>query len=167
MATPVRVAVEAPAWRSAHEVIRLHTRSEVQFVDITADIAGLVRRHWLWAGLVNVQTRHTTTGIVVNEHEPLLLEDFRRTLQRVAPRLGGYAHDDFRRRGPVPAGERANGHAHCRALLLPCHATVNVVDGELVLGRWQRVFFVELDGGQAREVAVALLGVAEGPRAAG
>jgi secondary thiamine-phosphate synthase enzyme len=161
---PLRSAAH---WATAHERLRIHTTAEIQFVDISDEIAALVRRHRLRAGLVNVQTLHTTTGIVVNEHEPLLLEDFRRTLQRVAPRLGGYAHDDFRRRGPVPAGERVNGHAHCRALLLPCHATVNVVDGDLCLGRWQRVFFVELDGGQAREISVAICGVADGggPRA--
>lgn len=168
MGSPAVVPFRSAAgWTAAHDRLRLHTRTEVQFVDITEDVDRLVRRHRLQAGLVNVQTLHTTTGIVVNEHEPLLLEDFRRTLQRVAPRLGGYAHDDFRRRGPVPAGERVNGHAHCQALLLPCQATVNVVHGELCLGRWQRVFFVELDGGQAREVSVALCGVADrgGPRA--
>lgn len=156
-------------WTVASECLRLQSVTEVQFVDITDAVARLVRRHRLRAGLVNVQTRHTTTGIVVNEHEPLLLEDFRRTLQRVAPRLGGYAHDDFRRRGPLPVGERVNGHAHCRALLLPCHATLNVGDGGLCLGRWQRVFFVELDGPQAREVSVGLCGVTDGagPRAVG
>lgn len=158
MATLPRVAIEPPAWRCAHEVIRLHTRDEVQFVDITDDLAGLVWRHRLRAGLVNVQTRHTTTAIVMNEHEPLLLEDLRRTLERLAPRLTGYAHDDFRRRRHVAPGERVNGHAHCRALVLPSHAVVNVAGGALQLGRWQRVFFVELDGGQAREASVMVLG---------
>ena len=158
MATPAHWPhVTTSAWGSAHEVVRLHTRGEVQFVDLTEEIAGLVRRHHLQAGLVNVQTRHTTTAVVVNEHEPLLLEDFRRALQRVAPRLAGYAHDDFRRRRVAP-GERVNGHAHCQALLLPTHAALNVAGGELCLGRWQRVFFVELDGGQAREVSVTLMG---------
>jgi secondary thiamine-phosphate synthase enzyme len=159
MGTLARLQVPTTAgWIAEHEVLRLHTRGEVQFVDLTDEIADLVGRHRLRAGIVNVQTRHTTTAVVVNEHEPLLLEDFRRTLQRVAPRLGGYAHDDFRRRRQVAPGERANGHSHCRALLLPCHASLNVAAGQICLGRWQRVFFVELDGPQRREIGALLMG---------
>ena len=37
------------------------------------------RRHRL--GILNVQTLHTTTAVVVNEHEPLLLADFRAMLE--------------------------------------------------------------------------------------
>ena len=54
--------------------------------------------------------------------------------------------------------ERRNGHAHCRALLLGPSACLNVVDGRLQLGRWQRVFLVELDGPRAREISVLMLG---------
>jgi secondary thiamine-phosphate synthase enzyme len=54
--------------------------------------------------------------------------------------------------------ERANGHAHCRALLLGPTALLNVADGRLQLGRWQRVFLVELDGPRRREISVQVLG---------
>jgi secondary thiamine-phosphate synthase enzyme len=54
--------------------------------------------------------------------------------------------------------ERANGHAHCRALLLPSSASLNVSRGRLVLGQWQRVFFVELDGPREREVSLLVYG---------
>ena len=57
--------------------------------------------------------------------------------------------------------ERANGHAHCRALLLTPSVCLNVVDGQLQLGRWQRVFFVDLDGPRSRESRCSILG--EGP----
>jgi secondary thiamine-phosphate synthase enzyme len=131
-----------------------------EFVDLTDRIADLVWRNGLECGLVNAQTRHTTTGMLVNEHEPLLLDDLRRTLERVAPRLGGYAHDDFRRRRVnLAPGERVNGYAHCQALVLPSATSINVAEGALCLGRWQRVFLVELDGPQRREVSVTLLGV--------
>jgi secondary thiamine-phosphate synthase enzyme len=146
-------------WRVWHERLEIETTTPMEFVDITEDLTALLWRCDLTCGVANVQTRHTTTGIVVNEHEPLLLDDFRRTLERAAPRLGGYAHDDLRRRwvNLVP-DERANGHAHCQALFLPSSASINLVDGRLCLGRWQRVFFVELDGGQRREVSVVVMG---------
>jgi secondary thiamine-phosphate synthase enzyme len=56
--------------------------------------------------------------------------------------------------------ERRNGHAHCRALLLGSSVAVNVANGRLQLGRWQRVFLVELDGPRTREVSVLVIGEA-------
>jgi secondary thiamine-phosphate synthase enzyme len=55
-------------------------------------------------------------------------------------------------------GERPNGHAHCRALLMGSSASLNVAGGRLQLGRWQRVFLAELDGPRSREISVLVLG---------
>ena len=67
--------------------------------------------------------------------------------ERLAPRDHGWRHDDFdAREGDLPPDEPANGHAHARALLLGASECLNLAGGELVLGRWQRIFFVELDG---------------------
>ena len=109
-------------------------------------------------GLLNVSSAHTTTGIVVNEHEPLLLTDFEGCLERLVPRRTTYAHDDLVQREGVGPDEPRNGHAHCRALLLPSSAGLAVANGRLLLGRWQRVFLVELDGPRERELSVVLLG---------
>ena len=58
--------------------------------------------------------------------------------------------------------ERPNGHAHCLQLLLGSSESVPVMDGELMLGAWQRLFLVELDGPRPqREVLVQVLGEAE------
>ena len=54
---------------------------------------------------------------------------------------------------------RRNGDAHCRALLLGSSETLAVADGALQLGRWQRVFLVELDGPRRRMVCVVVLGI--------
>ena len=77
--------------------------------------------------------------------------------RRAAPRDGRYRHDDPAvRTVNLTADERPNGHAHCRALLLPTSVCLNIVDGRLQLGRWQRVFFVELDGPrEPRDVGAA------------
>jgi secondary thiamine-phosphate synthase enzyme len=110
-------------------------------------------------GLVNVQSLHTTVAIVVNEHEPLLLTDFKNLLEQLAPAAGTYRHDDpSARTVNVTAEERRNGQAHCRALLLGPSACLNVIDGRLQLGRWQRVFLLELDGPRERQVSVVMLG---------
>src|SRR5438132_731209 len=77
---------------------------------------------------------------------------------RLAPAGAGYEHDDFARRFEIPIDEPANGHAHCRQLLLSAFATLMVEDGDLVLGRWQSLFAVELDGPRQRQVALQMDG---------
>jgi secondary thiamine-phosphate synthase enzyme len=139
--------------------VRITTNGPTEFIDITDRIQTLVRASGVRVGIVNVQALHTTTGVVVNEHEPLLLTDFASTLDKAAPSDGRYRHDDATvRTVNVTARERANGHAHCRALLLGVSASLNIVDGTLLLGRWQRVFFAELDGPQERVISAVILG---------
>jgi secondary thiamine-phosphate synthase enzyme len=99
---------------------RVHLRTEraVQFIDLTELVAERVRRSGVAEGMVTVQSRHTTAGVVVNENEPLLLEDFQDLLERWAPANARYRHNDLADRAHAPADEKPNGHAHARALLL-------------------------------------------------
>ena len=142
-----------------HASIHVTTRHPTEFIDLTDRLDGLIAHAGLGAGILNVQTLHTTTAIVVNEHEPLLLADFQGLLEAAAPDHGRYRHDDpAARTVNLTDAERPNGHAHCRALLLPSSACLNVADGRLQLGRWQRVFFVELDGPRERGLSVMVYG---------
>ena len=120
----------------------------------------MVREAGVLAGLVVVYSRHTTAAVTINEWEPLLLEDMARLLERVAPRDGAYRHNDFSvRTVNMIEDESPNGHAHCRHLLLGASETIPIVDGEIALGRWQRVFLVELDQPRTRDVLVQVIGV--------
>jgi len=146
---------------TCYATIHVRTRLPTEFIDLTDRLQTLLATSGVRWGLVNVQTLHTTTAVVVNEHEPLLLADFQGLLEAAAPGNGPYRHDDTAARTVnVTDGERPNGHAHCRALLLPSSACLNVADGRLCLGRWQRVFLVELDGPRERQVSVLVFGEA-------
>jgi secondary thiamine-phosphate synthase enzyme len=148
-----------------HALISIRSVRTTEFIDITDQVAALVAASGISLGFVNVQTLHTTTAIVINEHEPLLLTDFEATLNKAVPIDGAYRHDDGTVRAVnLTPDERTNGHAHCRALLLSASACVNIVDGHLLLGRWQRLFFVELDGARERVVSTMVLGEGEGRR---
>ncbi len=138
--------------------LAIRTREAVEVVDLTARIEAFVAGAALEAGWVNVQSRHTTCGIAVNENEPGLLKDALALLERLAPRGAGYAHDALHLRPGTPPDERPNGHAHAKALLLRTAETVNVDAGRLQLGTWQRVLLVELDGPREREVSLLALG---------
>jgi secondary thiamine-phosphate synthase enzyme len=148
-----------PASTCRHTRIHLTTSRPTELIDLTDRLHSLVSDAALRTGVVNVQTLHTTSAVVVNEHEPLLLSDFESLLERTAPRDGRYRHDDPAiRTVNLTEAERPNGHAHCRALLLPSAVCVNVVKGRLLLGPWQRIFFVELDGPRERDVSILAFG---------
>jgi secondary thiamine-phosphate synthase enzyme len=150
--------ISQSAIRTHHSVIRLRTSECLQFIDVTGEVEEAVARAGIRHGWVNVQTKHTTTAIIVNENEPLLHEDLKRMLERLAPSSGEYEHNDFSRRVDVPPDEPANGHSHCKALFLPMSACVNVAEGHLQLGRWQRIFLLELDESRERSVSVMVMG---------
>jgi secondary thiamine-phosphate synthase enzyme len=149
----------APTFVYRHTRIRIATERPAEFIDLTDGLQDLVAEASVEVGFVNIQSLHTTAAIVVNEHEPLLLEDFASVLESVAARQREYRHDDATvRQVNLTPGERPNGHAHCQALLLGATACLNVVHGRLQLGRWQRVFLVELDGPRTREISVLMMG---------
>lgn len=149
----------APSPTHRHTTIRIDTGTPTQFIDLTPDLEAFVRESGIQSGLLNIQSLHTTAAIVINEHEPLLLTDIAKLLERLAPLDGYYRHDNITLRSANCAlTEPPNGHSHCRALLLGSTVAVNVIDGRLQLGRWQRVFLVELDGPRTREVSLFLLG---------
>lgn len=151
-----------PRSTSRAGTIRIETRHPTQFIDLTDEVEALVSKAGAFTGLVNIQSLHTTAAIAVNEHEPLLLADVTAMLERLAPQDAVYRHDSVSLRGAnCVLGERPNGHSHCRALLLAPAACLNVVGGQLQLGRWQRVFLVELDGPRIRDVSVLLVGESE------
>ena len=142
-----------------HRPIHLRTEEGLQFIDLTEEIVAIVARSGVQDGWVNVQTRHTTTAVIVNEHEPLLLEDLKRTLARLVPQDDDYQHNDFEiRTHNMTPDESPNGHSHCQSLLLSSSATLNILNGEIQLGRWQRVFFIELDHARDRTVSVMVMG---------
>jgi secondary thiamine-phosphate synthase enzyme len=148
----------SPVRPAHHTELRLTTTAATEFVDLTHRLEHLAAEAGIDTGLLNVQTLHTTTGLLVNEAEPRLHDDFHATLARLAPLGVAYRHDDLARRPDVGPDEPRNGHAHCRALVLQPSVCLNVVRGRLQLGRWQRVFFVELDGPRERAVSVVVLG---------
>ncbi|HZN04091.1 MAG TPA: secondary thiamine-phosphate synthase enzyme YjbQ [Candidatus Polarisedimenticolia bacterium] len=157
----IDLSVQAPA--IYHDRSEIRTEDRMQFIDITGWVARRLRLSGIDRGIALVRVLHTTAAIVVNENEPLLLDDLKAMLERLAPEGETYAHDDFlRRRVNVEPGERRNGHAHARALLLGESKQIGVLEGSLELGRWQSIFLVELDGPRRRTVSVTVMGSRRG-----
>ncbi len=115
--------------------LRFSTDGEIDLVDITAEVERVVAESGIKNGYVLVFVPGATGAIVTIEHESGLLEDLRRALRELIPKGAGYLHDRI----------DDNAHSHLRATLLGASECFPVVDGRLIRGTWQQIFFVELD----------------------
>ena len=142
-----------------NKILEFQTKEELDFIDFTDKIEEFVENSKIENGIINVQTMHTTAPLLLNENEPLLLEDFKNHLKKISPKELEYNHNDFTKRTVnVCDNECKNGHSHCRALHLPSTITLNIIEGKLQLGEWQRIFLVELDSSRLRKLQMQILG---------
>jgi secondary thiamine-phosphate synthase enzyme len=80
-------------------------------------------------------------------------------LERLSSSKGDYEHNDLGRRvGEMDPDECANGHAHCQHLLLGTSENIPVAEGRMDIGRWQRIFLLELDRARDRHLVVQVFG---------
>lgn len=145
--------------KTASKTIECQTKEELEFIDITKEVKDFVGTSPIKNGLVNLQTFHTTCALLLNENEPLLLEDIKKNLRNTAPKNIVYNHDNFEiRTVNMCNDECANGHAHCKAIYLPSNLTLNLVESRLQLGQWQAIFMVELDRPRKRAIQIQVIG---------
>ncbi len=150
---------DSPAIRT--EAVHFSTTDSMEFWDLTDIVRDVVVRSRVRHGQVTVGTPHTTTSIVINESETGFHNDFRQLSDVLIPVDVYYEHDDLAiRTENVQEDEYVNGHAHCRQLLIgQSSVTLPVVEGEVLLGQWQKVMFVELDQARDRRAFVHAQGI--------
>jgi len=143
--------------------LQLRTAGGLTVTDITEDVQDAVRESGVRDGVCCVYSPHTTCSVRVNEWENGFLEDFAVMLKRLVPTEHYYAHDDWDRRTENISDDDqqfGNGHSHCMSMLLgPAGESIPVADGELCLGTWQRILFLELDRARDRRWLVQVVGV--------
>jgi secondary thiamine-phosphate synthase enzyme len=120
--------------------LTLETSAPIEILDLTDAVRAWVQASGVRDGLLTVLSPHTTARITLNERDPALQRDMVTFLERVAPREEHYEHNLH------TVDDRANAHAHLLGLFMPASVSVPVVGGDLELGGWQSLFFVELDG---------------------
>jgi secondary thiamine-phosphate synthase enzyme len=132
----------------------------VGFVDVTEDLQRAIKDAGITEGCAVVYCRHTTCGLLINEWENGALDDLREHLERLFPIDGYFKHDDLEiRTQNLQPDERVNGWSHIVQMILggTSHA-VPVAAGEPLLGRWQRLIFVELDEPTERSLLFHVFG---------
>ena len=155
----VLAETEAPPIRT--EALRFVSTMPNEFWDLTDIVREVVGRAGVRHGQITVASPHTTAGIVMNESETGFLNDYGRMVDRLVSSDVYYEHDDHTvRTENLQEDEFINGHAHCRHLLVAQPTvTIPIVDGELLVGQWQRVMFLELDQARERRVFFHAQGV--------
>jgi secondary thiamine-phosphate synthase enzyme len=125
--------------------IRTHQRCEL--VDVTAEVAAVVRDSGVRRGAVIIYVPHTTAGCTINENaDPAVKHDLLLTLADLVPKdRPGYRHGE------------GNSDAHTKASLLGFSQTVLIENGKLLLGTWQGVYFAEFDGPRSRRMCVRVV----------
>ena len=127
--------------------IEIGTKKSTELVNITREVKGIVGSKGVDSGVCVIFTKHTTTGIIINENEPGLKSDILAFLNELIPKGKGYLHDRIDN----------NAHSHLRAVVLGSSVTIPIEKGALALGTWQSILFVECDGPRSREVSVKVV----------
>jgi secondary thiamine-phosphate synthase enzyme len=120
--------------------IKTKTSKPIEIIDITADVSSAVMSSGLDRGQITVISLHTTAFININEKEERLLEDMEIFLKRFAPKDGNYRHN------LNPIDGRDNAHSHLLGLFMNSSETIPFAGGKMLLGQWQSLFLIELDG---------------------
>ncbi len=139
--------------------INLESTAQIEFINITDEVEKVVEKSGVREGQVLIYSPHTTASIIVNHNESMLIQDFMRTLYRLAPVSDRYSHDLFELNRSKTSDGRSNGHSHCKAMLLGVSQTLPVAKGKIILGERQNIFFVETDGARKRDALVQVIGL--------
>jgi secondary thiamine-phosphate synthase enzyme len=131
--------------------ISLRTQGNADIHDITDPLTKTLSKSGLLAGIATVFCPSSTSALTTIEYEGGALSDLRRLFDELVPSDRGYAHNERWHDG--------NGHSHVRAALLGPSLTIPFVDGQLTLGTWQQVIYVDFDNRpRQRKLIVQLMG---------
>ncbi len=140
------------------KTIKVSTEKQLEFIDVTSKVEEALDLSGLKEGFIVVYSPHTTSSIIINQNEPMLLQDMTRILYKIVPIDERYGHDMFELTKHVKSDGRSNGHSHCKSIILGCSETIPFQKGEMALGSRQSIFFVELDGSRERDFLVQIVG---------
>ena len=129
--------------------ISVRTSHDHEYIDVTEMLGEFVRKAGVKTGILSVFCPHTTAAVVIQESDSTIHKDTEDALKRLLPLDNRYRHDA---EGPL------NATAHIKDQLLGPSLSIPVRDGQLSLGYWQRVFFLELCEARDRTLELTLIG---------
>jgi len=142
-----------------YEELSVTTLSGVSLIDITPQVAEVVKKSAAQEGVVTILSKHSTVSVIIQEFEKRFVDDARQFLHQLAPPTLPYLHNDLDfRTGPPgwPGGDEAwrafrakepvNAHSHLLAMVLGTSESVPISGGVMKIGTYQNVIVVDADG---------------------
>ncbi len=127
------------------DTIKVKVKSQ-KFSNITGKVEDIVRKSKVKNGVCVMFSVGATSGLLINEDDPMLLEDLRHSLEKIAPENHIYQHAE-------------NARSHIRSILVGNSQTIPMKDGKMVLGTWQEIMVANFDTrDRDREVVVTVNG---------
>lgn len=140
------------------EILKLNTKKELEFIDITEKIKIIVKKSKIREGFVTLFSKHTTLMIKINEWEKLLLGDMKWLMKKIAPPWKSYAHDKIKLRKNCLPDEPKNAKGHLRSMMLETSQLIPILKNQMQLGKFQKIFAIETSGPREREIIVQTFG---------
>ena len=131
------------------EYLWFNTKNHREYINITDEIAEILKKSRIQEGMILVSAMHITAGVYVNDAENGLIADIDEWIEELAPFDINYKHH--------MTGE-TNGDSHLKSLLIGHEVTVPVTAGMLDLGPWQQIYYAEFDGQRKKRIIVKVMG---------
>jgi secondary thiamine-phosphate synthase enzyme len=125
--------------------LEIASRKKFEAIDITGLVEKEVAESKISDGLVFVFLPHCTCALVVNEFEPNIVEDYEKMFSSLGSR--DWRHDKI----------DDNAAAHLFSAVAGCEKFFLVRQGSLVLGTWQKIILLELDGPRRRKIMLSFV----------
>ncbi len=135
--------------RVFQDEVRIKTKGANDFIDITKEVEEIVKESKVKNGIVALNSLHNTACLIIQENDETIFEDMKKFFDKILPLNEKYSHSY---EGSL------NATAHLKSNLLLQSITIPIKNGNLVLGTWQRIIFVELFEPRERTVFVTILG---------
>lgn len=130
--------------------ISISTSKRCCWVDITGKVEDTIRSSKIKNGICNVTSLHTTGGITINENaDPDVEYDFFKKISSLIPVDSQFRHCE------------GNSDSHIKTSLVGPSVQLSIVDGKIILGTWQSIYFCEFDGPRSRRCVVTVVGDTE------
>ena len=138
--------------KSATHYLTMNVPERMGFVNITREVARVVRESGVQEGLCLVNAMHITASVFINDDEPGLHRDYKRWLEKLAPFDPSPAAYEHNRTG------EDNGDAHHKRQIMGREVVVAITKGKLDFGPWEQIFYGEFDGRRPKRVLVKVIG---------
>jgi secondary thiamine-phosphate synthase enzyme len=151
------VEIATGPYRVANTLVKVQTEGREELHNLTSLVRGFVQSSGVRAGSVIISSLHTTSAIFINEWQDALVHDVKAYLASAINKDVYYRHND-------PAWsdcDRHNADSHLRSLMLGISLTLQVADGDIVLGEWQSIIMAEFDGPRERSIRIQAMGIGE------